>query len=133
MTNEPYLWDKSDPQDAFVAKLERFLTPRRDKVRHAGRPGGPRALRLVGSVVMAAAAAAVMVWVCFGRGADGTATVPGSDEVAPQVETVPASADPDADAALEEAVDVEKKAADDGRERGLGAPSLDPGIPATIR
>ena len=51
-SEESYLWDRNEPQDAFVAKLERCLTPRRNKVKKAGLPRGPRFLRVVGSVAL---------------------------------------------------------------------------------
>jgi len=99
MTNESYrsyLWDKSDPPDAFVVKLERLLQARREKVRQAGRRRGRYVLRrVVGSGVMAAvAAAALVLWVnCFGsagpREGRGETAPPLAIEARPSGDTAP--------------------------------------------
>jgi len=59
MSDDGYLWDKSQPADPFVAKLESLLEGKRAKARAAGRPR--RNLRIVRFAAAIAAAAALLV------------------------------------------------------------------------
>lgn len=129
MTNELYLWDRSEPDDdGFVSKLEDLLAKKRALVQGAGRRRRPRLLQVVGGVAVAAAAALV-AWLCVALTAsDPTPGTTGDVQPPVALETsLPAGA-PDARSVPEQAGGDKRST---GRlEKALGQTAFDAASPA---
>src|SRR5262245_21855862 len=109
MSEWRYLWDQSDPPDAFVARLERELAAPRARVKAAGRRTRWRMRRRVAVLLAASAAAIFTAAVLWQSGDGGAQPAPIAPAVAIEEISAPADLKASSAVALQEAAGAEKK------------------------